>query len=628
MVNCRDRVPALHNRLTRIVAVVLFSVAPLHAAVEVEQRGNDFVVSIQDHEFARYDTGQNRSRPFFRAVRAADGTVLSRPISPPGGDHPHHTGIWIAIDKAGGIEFWHEQGRIKNRSVDVVQTGANPAIIRVRNDWIAPDGQLVLQERTTICIYENRLLTYDIRFRAGEKDVTFGDTEEGFFAFRMADSMREEATGKVVNADGMQTAKACWGKTSAWVDYSGQVEGNTFGVAIFDHPLNFRPSRYHVRNYGLFTINPFGERDYTEGHLPARPVTLPAKTSLRLRYGMYFHPGDVESGNVAIVYQDFLRETGVHAEGEQEIQYRSSADGTLQPAMFFGPAVEDPVPLLVALHTWSGDYRQDYHAACAKWCQEKGWVYIHPNFRGPNRRPEATGSELAVQDIVDAVKFASQHAKVDPTRVYLVGTSGGGYMALLMAGRRPELWAGVSAWVPVVDLERWYHQSKAAGGKYWGETADSCGGPPGASEEVDRQYKRRSPITWLEGARGVNVDINAGIRDGHEGSVPVSHALRAFDTIAHKKDRFTEKEIDYFVREAKVPPHLHQDISDPTYGDKQPLYRRYAERARVTLFDGGHELIPQAALHWLEEQRKVTPPPTGIGNSSLPRDRIFQSTTE
>ena len=587
-------------------------------SVEVEPQENNFVVSIQGHEFARYDTGKNRSRPFFREVRAADGTLLSRPISPPGGDHPHHTGIWIAIDKVNGIEFWHEQGRIKNRSVDVTQAGANPAIVQVQNDWIGPDGEVVLHEHTTIRIYEHRLLAYDIRFTAGEHDVTFGDTEEGFFAFRMADSMREQETGEVVNADGVQSAKGCWGKTSNWIDYSGQVEGNTYGVAIFDHPLNFRPSRYHVRDYGLFTINPFGQRDYTEGRLPAQPVVLPTETSLRLRYGMYFHLGNVESGNLATVYQEFLHENAVQWEGEQEIQYRSSADGSVQPAMFFPPAEKEPVPLLVALHTWSGDYRQDFHGACVQWCKEKGWVYIHPNFRSPNRRPEATGSDLVVQDIVDAVTFASGHANVDPTRVYLVGTSGGGYTALLMAGRRPDLWAGVSAWVPVVDLQRFYHENKARGGKYWHEVENSCGGPPGASAEVDRQYKLRSPITWLEGARSVNVDINAGIRDGHEGSVPVSHTLRAFGKIAHPQDRFTEEEIDYFDREAKVPKHLLQKISDPTYGDKQPLIRRHTDRVRVTLFDGGHELIPQAALLWLEKQRLGTPSPATSGSPRPP----------
>lgn len=286
-----------------------------------------------------------------------------------------------------------------------------------------------------------------------------------------------------------------------------------------------------------------------------------------------------------------------------EVSFRSTADGTIQQAIFSAPAGRKLVPLLVTLHTWSGDYRQDLHSECETWCEKKDWAYIHPNFRGPNRRPEATGSELVVQDIVDAVTFAKQHAQVDPARVYLVGTSGGGYTALLMAGRHPEIWAGVSAWVPIVDLESWYHETKSKGNNYWRDVADSCGGPPGTSDEVDRQYKLRSPITWLEGARGVNVDINAGIHDGHEGSVPVSHALRAFDKIADQQDRFTETEIDYFVREAKVPPHLQQEIIDPSYGNKRPLFRRTSGRARVTLFEGGHELVAQAALEWLDRQR-------------------------
>jgi len=593
---------------------------PIRAGVQLERRGDDVVVTANDKPFGIYTVAKELHRPYFREIRAADGTLLTRPISPPGGDHPHHTGVWLAVDKVNDLEFWHFEGRIENTSVELLKSEGSPAVMRVKNRWIDVDDRLVLREQTTIRIYENRLLVYDIKFTAGDKAVTFGDTEEGFFAFRMADSMREEASGKIVNADGLKTAKGCWGKKSAWVDYFGEVEGKVFGASIFDHPSNFRPGRYHVRDYGLFTISPFGEGDYTEGLLPAQPAVLATGATLQLRYGIYFHQGDTESGEVTKVYQEFLAQPDLSEEEHQQrkIGYRSTADGTMQPAMFYDPVKKEKVPLLVTLHTWSNDYESDFHQECLDWCREKGWVYIHPNFRGPNRHPEATGSELVVQDIADAVTYASRHAAVDPTRVYLMGTSGGGYTALLMAGRRPELWAGVSSWVPITDLKAWYHESKSRNSKYWKDIVDSCGGPPGASKEVDQQYKLRSPLTHIENARGVALDINAGIRDGHKGSVPVSHSLRAFNEIAFKQERFTEEEIEAITTLAAIPKHLQQDLSDPTYGNNQPLLRRYSGRARVTLFDGDHEYVPSAALHWLEQQRLVTPPASAGDRAMLP----------
>ncbi len=290
-----------------------------------------------------------------------------------------------------------------------------------------------------------------------------------------------------------------------------------------------------------------------------------------------------------------------------DIQYLSSADNAPQHAMFFAPESNTPVPLLVALHTWSGDYTQDTQKALSDWCMENGWAYIHPDFRGPNVRPEATGSELVIGDIVSAVEYAKRNARIDSSGIFLAGASGGGYTALLMAGRHPEIWAGVSAWVPISDLTAWHHESKSAGNTYYQNIAASCGGTPGESAVIDEQYRLRSPLTWLANAKTVKLDINAGVNDGHTGSVPISHSLRAFNAVAASEDRLSSEDIQFFVEKAAVPPHLVKEIIDPGYGEKRPLFRASSGNVTVTIFQGGHEMVPDAALSWISviyESRK------------------------
>ncbi|MFP6763600.1 MAG: PmoA family protein [Planctomycetaceae bacterium] len=283
------------------------------ADVKLEQNGTTVDITIDGEEFSVFNFGRDLPKPFMSPVRGPGGTVLTREIftAPGKGDHPHHKGIWVAVDQINRIEFWAEKGKIVNRSVKLDVPRGNPARMTVVNDWQGKDGKAVVTETTTIRIHSSRLFSYDITFRAaGSEVVEFGDTKEGLFGFRMVDSMRESEGGQVVNAEGDRGTKACWGRTTDWIDYTGTVEGKTFGVSLFDHPLNFRRSRYHVRNYGLFSINPFGERAYTGGRRPAQFEYLLPGATLRLRYGLFIHSGTTKSANVEGVFQKYLKSGG------------------------------------------------------------------------------------------------------------------------------------------------------------------------------------------------------------------------------------------------------------------------------------------------------------------------------
>jgi len=283
----------------------------------------------------------------------------------------------------------------------------------------------------------------------------------------------------------------------------------------------------------------------------------------------------------------------------------SSKDGTPQKAIFYCPpeAKSAPVPLLVALHSWSGDYKQGVEHM--KHGQQRKWIVIAPDFRGPNNRPEACASDLAVQDVLDAVEYARHHACVDDERIYVVGGSGGGHMSLMMAARAPQLWAAVSAWCPITDLAAWHAESVTRKQRYAEMLEKCCGGPPGPLTEAE--YRKRSPLFHLAAAKGLPLDINTGIYDGHTGSVPISHSLRAFNVLAGKDRQVSDDEIAFMVREHKVPPALAAEREDDPERQKPVLFRRVAGAARLTVFDGGHEIELSAALDWLSRQRRGAP---------------------
>ena len=129
-----------------------------------------------------------------------------------------------------------------------------------------------------------------------------GDTKEGTFAIRVVNGLTEPGL-KMLNSEGKVGEDEIWGKRANWVDYSGEVDGESLGIAIFDNPANIKhPTYWHARDYGLFAVNPFGEHDFYKDPKRDGSVTIATGKSLTFRYRVLIHHGDAAEAHVAEAY--------------------------------------------------------------------------------------------------------------------------------------------------------------------------------------------------------------------------------------------------------------------------------------------------------------------------------------
>lgn len=290
----------------------------------------------------------------------------------------------------------------------------------------------------------------------------------------------------------------------------------------------------------------------------------------------------------------------------KELAVVSSKDQSTQPSRIRLPDSTPPprgFPLVVVLHSWSSDYKQD-SPELEKLFLDKGWAILMPNFRGPNQNPAACASELAIQDVLDAIEMARREFTINKEITFLSGVSGGGHMAMMMAATYPDKWTAVSAWVGISDLKAWHEFQSNSGGRYASMIEKVCEGKPGDSKQVDRVYRERSPIHILKSAREVPIDIAAGIKDGFEGSVPIAHSILAFNQIAaaNGDQQVTPEEIQQLSKPdgRLAKPTAPDQIEDEIFA--RAIYlRRTSCKSRLTIFEGGHEQLPKPTVAWFEK---------------------------
>ncbi len=277
------------------------------SAVAFRRMPGGVAIIVDGKPFANFVYADEKiTRPYFAHVRAPNGVQVTRTHPPVAGsdptDHPEfHPGIWMSFGEVSGADSWRLKAPVRfERFVEEPHGGAGAGGFVAR--FVHADHK---DPKTAICredlrcdvraTPEGTLLSWDSTF-TGDREFAFGDQEEMGLGVRMATPLRAEQVskqglpaghGEIVSADGKRNEADVWGTAPKWCDYRGKVDGQAAGVAILCHPANFRPSWFHVRDYGLMVANPFGRAAFDQGE-PSRVTVAPGE-ALRLRYGVLVH---------------------------------------------------------------------------------------------------------------------------------------------------------------------------------------------------------------------------------------------------------------------------------------------------------------------------------------------------
>ncbi|HEX2967932.1 MAG TPA: PmoA family protein [Bacteroidales bacterium] len=275
-------------------------------SISTNQKERRADIVIDGKLFTSYCWPDDVYKPVLYPVFTASGTEITRgfPLKPRTGeqtDHIHQVGIWLNYGNVNGIDFWGNGyrgmkepagGEIQHVRIDRIESRKGEGILVTTSNWLVPGGKVILNERSEFHFSakgNTRIIDRITKLTATDTTVLFKDTKEGFFAVRVArqlelpsktgvnlidstgtpstqkDTLNTGVTGNYLSSEGLQ-GESVWGTRAAWMDLYGIINDEKISVVICDHPKNPGfPTYWHARGYGLFSANPLGWKDFTQG---------------------------------------------------------------------------------------------------------------------------------------------------------------------------------------------------------------------------------------------------------------------------------------------------------------------------------------------------------------------------
>lgn len=264
-------------------------------------------ISIGGKPFTDFVFTDTMEKPFLYPIHAPGGEVITRgfPWNPQPNDptdHPHHIGLWFNYENVNGLDFWNNSfaipagkkknyGWIRTTSIDKIKSGSK-GILTYSANWTDQDKNILMKEKTTFVFSVDKggmWVIYRTTELTAVQDISMPDVKDGMLGLRVAHELElpvtqtkeykddkgnitkvpavkdATVTGNYLTSAG-KTGDQAWGTRGNWCVLYGKKGGEDISIAMIDHPKNpGYPTYWHARNYGLFALNPLGQKVFSEG---------------------------------------------------------------------------------------------------------------------------------------------------------------------------------------------------------------------------------------------------------------------------------------------------------------------------------------------------------------------------
>jgi hypothetical protein len=330
--------------ITIALSIFILAFSSISESSKQTQNNQDLKIVFANHEtekkidviiggklFTSYCWYDNVFKPVLYPVCTSTGTIITRgfPLKPRIGerdDHLHQIGIWLNYGNVNGYDFWGngstgkkspDGGEVKHLKVVKLKGGNGEGVLVTKESWLDPSGKELLAENTEyhfIAKGSIRIIDRITNLAATGNTVAFKDTKEGMFGIRVARQLElpskedvtlvdaqghpttvkalsnEGVTGNYISSEGV-TGEAVWSTRARWMDLYGSIGDEKISLIICDHPKNQSyPTYWHARGYGLFSANPLGAKDFTQGKEELN-FSIPAGKSTTFRYRVIVNSG-------------------------------------------------------------------------------------------------------------------------------------------------------------------------------------------------------------------------------------------------------------------------------------------------------------------------------------------------